>query len=122
MTMRSAAWLLTAMMLGVTSPAWAPQAGSAQTAAPVRVEWQSRDVGGGHAVISGYVYNEQLMRVQRIQLRVEPSSGTGGARIVYVAGGIPSRGREYFEVRVPAADAPYRVTVGLFDYSLCGSG
>ena len=122
MTMRSAASLLTAMVLGMASPAWTPQPGSAQTADPLRIEWESRDVGGGQAVISGYVHNEQLMRVQRIQLRVEPSSGPRGARIVYLTGSLPSRGREYFEVRVPVADGPYRVTVAMFDYTLCGNG
>ena len=122
MTMRSAASLLTAVVLGAASLAWTPHPGGAQTADPLRLEWQSRDVGGGQALISGYVYNEQLMRVERIRLRVDSSSGSSGTRIVFLTGTIPFRGREYFEVRVPAAEAPYRVTVALFDYSGCGNG
>ena len=124
MTIRSAASFVTAVVFGVASLVWTSQPGGAQTTAadPLRIEWESRDTGGGQAVISGYVYNEHLMRVQRVQLLVESASGSSRARVVYLATSIPSRGREYFEVRVPAAEAPYRVTVGLFDWSGCGNG
>ena len=123
MTMRSAASLVTAVGLAVLSLVWTPHSGGAQTSAdPLRIEWQSRDAGGGQAVISGYVYNQHQMRIEHIRLSVEPSSGPSGARIVYVTGSIPYRGREYFEVRVPGAEAPYRVTVAFFDWLGCGAG
>ena len=123
MTTRSAASLVTAVMLGVMSLVWTPHPGGAQTAAdPLRIEWQSRDAGGGQTVISGYVYNQHHLRVEHIRLRLEPSSGSSGARIVYLTGTIPSRGRDYFEVRVPGGEAPYQVTVASFDWFGCGSG
>lgn len=125
MTTRSAVSRVTVVALAVGLlaglPAWAPPLAGAQMNDPLRVEWQSRD-SGGQTLISGYVYNHHLMRVQRVRLRVEPSSGPDGARTVYLTGTIPSQGREYFEVRVPAGGAPYQVTVGLFDWFGCGDG
>jgi hypothetical protein len=117
------------LMIGAMSIAWFPapgvaqSSGVAQTGDPLRVEWQSRDLGNGHTLISGYVYNQRELRVERVQLRVEPASGgSGGSRVVYVNGAIPGQGRQFFEAKMPAANAPYRVIVGMFDFSMCGNG
>jgi len=122
MRLRSAASLTAAIALMATCLGGTPRSGSAQTGEPVRVEWQSQDTGTGQALISGYVYNQNLMKIQRVQLRVQPASGPGGARTVYLTGTIPSHGREYFEVKMPAGQAPFQVTVTIYDWSQCGNG
>ena len=119
---RSTASLVLAALVGATSLLWAPTSGGAQSGDQLRIDWQSQDRGSGQALISGYVYNPHQMRVQRVQLKVQPSSGSGRARIVYLTGTIPSQGREYFEVRVPATEAPYTVSVAMFEWSGCGNG
>jgi hypothetical protein len=121
MTIRSAVSRFTAAGLVTASLAWTPPLVGAQTGDPLRIEWQSQD-SGGQIVVSGYVYNQHQMRVQHVGLRVEPSSGSSGGRTVYLTGTIPSEGRQYFEVRMPAAGAPYQVTVGRFDWFGCGDG
>ena len=129
MTRRSAASLAMVLVMGAVSIAGFPSAGGAQSPAatqsgdPLRVEWQSKDLGNGQTLISGYVYNQRELRVERVQLRVEPASGgSGSSRVVFVNGGIPGQGRQFFEAKMPAANAPYRVTVGMFDFSMCGNG
>jgi hypothetical protein len=121
MTIRSAVSRFTAAVLVAASLASTPPLVGAQTGDPLRIEWESQDTGG-QTVISGYVYNQHRMRIQRVGLRVEPSSGPSGGRTVYLTGTIPSEGRQYFEVRMPAAGAPYQVTVGRFDWFGCGDG
>jgi len=129
MTRRSAVSLVMAMLMGAMSVVWLPSSGGAQSAGaaqpadPLRVEWESRDIGNGQTLISGYVYNQRELRVERVQLRVEPASGgSSWSRVVYVNGAIPGQGRQFFEAKMPAANAPYRITVGMFDFSMCGNG
>jgi hypothetical protein len=125
MTRRSVAFLATAVVLCAAEIAWAQDLGSAQTSGPFLLEWESRQTGGGQAVVSGYVHNRHQMRAQRIRVRVDTldaASRPSSTRIVDVMGTIPSQDRGYFEVRVPSGDAPHRVTVDSVDWYGCGDG
>ena len=125
MTRRPVVFLVTAVVLGAAGLAWAQDLGGAQTSGPFLLEWESRQTGGGRAVVSGYVYNRHQMRAQHIRLRVDTldaASRPSSTRIVDVTGTIASRGRGYFEVRMPSGDGPYRVTVDSFDWYGCGDG
>jgi len=122
MTRRSSASLVTTVLLLAALFAWGPRPGNAQIGDTLKVEWDSHDTGTGQALVSGYVYNPHQMRVQRVQLLVASSSAPGRARTVYLTGTIPSQGREYFEVKMAAAEAPFTVTVAMFDWSGCGNG
>ena len=125
MRMQPAVSLVTAVVLCAAGTGWAQNLGGAQASGPLRVEWETRQIGGGRAVVSGYVYNRHLLRAEHIRLRVETldaSSRASSTRTVYVTGTVPPGDRGYFEVRVPTGEATYRVTVESFDWFSCGEG
>ena len=99
--------------------------GGGSSSGPLRVEGESQQVSGDRAVISGYVYNRHEMRVENVRVRIEaadPASRPNNTRVVSLLGTVSSRGRGYFEASMPAAGAPYRITVDSFQWSGCGDG
>jgi hypothetical protein len=97
--------------------------GASDTAAALgkeyfHVEWQPGRARG-HPVVSGYVYNDYGEAAQTVQLQIDELNSSGQVfetTLGWVDGGVPAKGRSYFELAVPAADATYRVTVRSFDF------
>jgi len=89
----------------------------------LRVEWEAV-ARGDKALLRGYVYNQQQMRVERVRLRVEQLDANArpvATRSTWIPGEIAYRDRAYFELTVPVA-AAHRVTIESFDRSMCGNG
>jgi hypothetical protein len=102
----------------------APPAARAQTfgrTASDHVEWQVTS-RGGRSVIAGYVRNDRVVRIERVRVRIEPTSAPGAPTWSFVSGTIAPGERGYFEAPVPAGVAAYRVSVESFDWARCGDG
>jgi hypothetical protein len=108
-----------AVVFGSGAASW----GASDTAAALgqeyfHVEWRAGQARG-HPVVSGYVYNDYGEEAQTVQLQIGELNSSGqviGKTFGRVDGGVPAKGRSYFELAVPAADATYRVTVRSFDF------
>lgn len=83
------------------------------------VEWKRRTEAWLRPGIEGWVYNPSGYRVGSVLLKVQTLDGASRVtdeRSVWVYGHIPSRGRGYFMVPLPADDrATYRIVVDSFD-------
>jgi hypothetical protein len=107
-------------VLGVTLPtAEAGDANPTLSEQLFRVKW----VGGASPPdqfrIVGYVYNDYGEDAVNVQLRiseVDVSGRTVGSVIKPVGDTVPSSGRAFFDVRVPATTSSYRVAVESFDF------
>lgn len=75
-------------------------------------------------ILSGYVYNDQGLTADRVQLLVEGLDASGNVTsttTAFVIGDVPPGSRRYFEVPLTASRAPsYRVKV--VTYELTGRG
>jgi hypothetical protein len=79
-----------------------------------RVEAAGGQDWRGRPVVSGYVYNDYGRAAAHVRLQVEvlDASGTVLSRtLAYEDSIVPNFNRAYFEARVPALGASYRVTV-----------
>ena len=88
-----------------------------------RLEWTVKGSAKG-SLIQGYVYNQGMLRADRMTLRVDRLDSAGaviGTSTVWVLGDVPLDGRAYFEATVPAATG-YRVQVLSFDWMGRGGG
>ncbi|OGL05611.1 MAG: hypothetical protein A3I03_15150 [Candidatus Rokubacteria bacterium RIFCSPLOWO2_02_FULL_68_19] len=117
---RSVAALLAALLI-------AAGAGWAQDVTRyLRLEWEVSQGRRGHAVVSGYLYNDYGLPAVRVQLRVEVLDASGqtvSETTAYIDREVPPLGRAYFEASLPRAGAGYRVTVNYFDWLMIpGSG
>lgn len=95
--------------------------GGALPGAHVRVEWEVGQARTERPVVSGYVYNDHGLTASGVRLLVESLDAGGrvvGRTVGYVdGGGVPAKGRTYFEVPVTVRGAAYRVSVGSVDWS-----
>ena len=97
-----------------TGVGWAQDSGG-----HFRVEWEVSKGQKGHAVVSGYLYNDYGLAAVRVQLRVEVLDASGrtvSETTAYIDREVPPRDRAYFEASVPRPWAGYRVTVNFFDW------
>lgn len=91
----------------------------------LRLDWEPGTRRGGKPVIQGYVYNDYGRPASDVHLLVETLDGSGAviARTIgFVQGTIQFNDRIYFEVRLKAPGASYRVTVTSFDWKGGGAG
>jgi hypothetical protein len=98
---------------------WAQNFGAARfTDSYVRVDWQLGQNRKGQPVVWGRVHNVRGITVTRVRLAVDELSASGAVASTttgYVDSPIGAHGNVYFDVRVPRADAQYRVTVLHFE-------
>jgi hypothetical protein len=91
----------------------------------LRLDWDAGTGRGGKPVIQGYVYNDYGRPAVDVHLLVETldASGAVTARTIgFVVGAVQFKDRAYFEVRLQASGAAYRVTVTSFDWKGGGGG
>jgi hypothetical protein len=91
----------------------------------LRLDWDAGTGRGGKPVIQGYVYNDYGRPAVDVHLLVETldASGAVTARTIgFVVGAVQFKDRAYFEVRLQASGASYRVTVTSFDWKGGGGG
>ncbi len=89
-----------------------------------RIELEPHQSKRGFAV-EGYIYNTYGASADRVMVRVDglDSNGTVLSRTTrYITGGVPRFGRSYFQIRVPAGAATYRMTILSFDWINGGGG
>ena len=104
--------------LGVAAMILFTSAGWAQLSQAIRLEWQVSQAAGG-PLIAGYIYNDHGVPGRNIRLVVEGLDASGevvSRTIGYVDRPLPPLSRTYFQVRVPAFAASYRVTVLSVDW------
>lgn len=83
-----------------------------------RVEWEARQTPDGRTLISGYVRNGAGYLIANVRLLVEgldPSGQVVTKTTGYLHRQVPPFQHGYFEVRVPAGAAAYRVTLISYD-------
>lgn len=117
MRARNFAGLVAAAVL-VASSAGRPSISVAQPPQAVRVEWEASQTSRG-PVVFGYVYKTYGTAAGRIRLLIEGLDASGQSVIRttgFVDRPVPALGRTYFEVRVAASTATYRVTVLSVDW------
>jgi len=113
MCVKSLAAAIATVFLLVSAPAWAQ-------ADRFRVEHEVERIRG-RPRITGYVHSDAALTAVNIRLLVEeldPSGRAVNTTVGYVDAEIPTTGRAYFEVRVPAPRAMYRVTVESFAWRI----
>ena len=106
-------------------PAQAQAFGGSQPGSDIRVEWEAGTTRRGQPAVTGYVHNERGLIATNVRLLIESLDGAGqvvGRQVGFVDGGVPVKGRSYFEVRVNTPGASYRVTVGSVDWGGGGGG
>ena len=84
------------------------------------VEWRAGAGRAGMSRITGYVYNDYGQAAQDIELRITGLNSAGQpvrAIVQHLTDTVPSRGRGYFDLQVPASEA-YQVDVESFDFTL----
>lgn len=87
------------------------------------LQWQAAD--GARPLVYGSLGNEFGLGAQKVRLLVDSLDGAGavtGQTIVYVPGYVLPGSRYYFETRVPAAAASYRVQMFQWEWIQSGGG
>ena len=110
--------LVVLVMMVVASVASAQNFGSDPIAQFFRFEWKV-EPSAGRPVMKGYVYNGNNVRALDVRLLAVELDAAGRPvkeTATWVAGGVPVKGRTYFEVPVAHADAQYRVTLESFTW------
>jgi hypothetical protein len=82
------------------------------------IEWSARPLRPGLSSITGYVYNDYGKPAELVDLQVTTLDAAGrpvAAKVYRIGDTVPSRGRSYFELQVPASDA-YHVDVIGYDF------
>ena len=82
------------------------------------IEWNARPLRPGQSSITGYVYNDYGKPAELVDLQVTTLDAAGrpvAAKVYRIGDTVPSRGRSYFELQVPASDA-YHVDVIGYDF------
>lgn len=105
--------------------AWAQCEELAGAEARFRLEWEPGVSRRQQPIVAGYVYNTAPVAVERMQLCVESMDAAGrvvGTTTAWVEGRLHPDDRLYFEVRVPASGASYRITVRSVDWAPRGGG
>ena len=87
-----------------------------------RLEWQVADKNG-HPVVHGQIRNEYGFTAQKVRLLVDSLDANGAVTaqtISYLAFDLSPGTGAYFEARVPAPAASYRVSVFQWDWVQSG--
>jgi hypothetical protein len=109
---------------------WPPSVASAQTYRIYGAEqyftldWEAGQYRG-RPIVSGYLRNNYGLSAGNVRLLVESLDVAGqvaSTTIGYVSGLVPSGGRVYFEVPLPAPAPAYRVNVLSWDWKFGPSG
>jgi len=80
-------------------------------------EWTTGPARGGMTRIAGYVYNDYGRPMENVQFEIVALDASGhevGRELQRIGDTVPSRGRGYFDVQVPAGSS-YRLNV--LDYN-----
>ena len=87
------------------------------------LDWSVAPGRAGMSRITGYVYNDYGEAAQDIELKIT-ALDTAGQPVATVfknvSDTVPARGREYFDIQVPASPS-YKVDVEAFDFTV-GTG
>ena len=113
-------------LLLVTPAGWA--GASTSLVAPGQQHYFRTEATGGtdrrgRPVVSGFVYNSHGLPAHHVQLDVEVLDASGqvlSRTLCYEDTMVPNFGRAYFEQRVPALGASYRVTVHSVEWMRTG--
>jgi hypothetical protein len=87
------------------------------------LEWQA--AADGRPVVYGTIRNEFGFGAQKVRLLVDSLNAAGAVTnqtLVYVPGALLPGSRYYFETRVPAPAASYRVLVFQWEWIQAGGG
>ena len=87
------------------------------------VDWSVSPGRPGMSRITGYLYNDYGEAARSVELKITELDTAGQAVasvIKNVNDTVPARGREYFDIQVPASPA-YKIDVEAFDFTV-GSG
>ena len=87
------------------------------------MDWNVSPGGPGKSRITGYLYNDYGEAAQSVELKITQLDTAGqpvAAVFQNVNDTIPARGREYFDIQVPASPA-YKVDVEAFNFTV-GTG
>ena len=87
------------------------------------LDWSVAPGSAGMSRITGYVYNDYGEAAQDIELKITGLDTTGqpvATVFKNVSDTVPARGREYFDIQVPASSS-YKVDVEAFDFTV-GTG
>ncbi|HTY78785.1 MAG TPA: hypothetical protein VMI34_13265 [Candidatus Bathyarchaeia archaeon] len=97
----------------------APMAPSTPLEEPLfHFEWTSGPARGGMATVAGYVYNDYGRSAENVELAITTLDDGGhpvGRQVQRLGDTLPSRGRGYFDVQVPAGSS-YRLDVLDYDF------
>lgn len=88
------------------------------------LDWSVTPGRAGMSRITGYVYNDYGEAAQDIELKITGLDTAGQPLATVfknVSHTVPARGREYFDVQVPASQS-YKVDVEAFDFTVGSSG
>jgi hypothetical protein len=88
------------------------------------LQWQAADTNG-RALVYGAIRNEFGFGARKVRLLVDSLDGSGAVTaqtIAYVPFSLPPGTGSYFEARVPARAAAYRVTVYEWEWIQSGGG
>jgi hypothetical protein len=89
-----------------------------------RLEWQTADTGG-RPIVWGRIRNEYGFTASKVRLLIDSLDASGAVTaqtIAYVPFAVTPGTGAYFEARVPAPAASYRVTVFQWDWTQSGGG
>jgi hypothetical protein len=87
------------------------------------VDWSVSPGRPGMSRITGYLYNDYGEAARSVELKITELDTAGqavGSVVQNVNDTVPARGREYFDIQVPASPA-YKIDVEAFDFTV-GSG
>jgi hypothetical protein len=88
------------------------------------VQWQAADTNG-RSDVHGTIRNEFGFGARKVRLLIDSLDATGAVTaqtIAYVPFALPPGTASYFEARVPARAAAYRVTVFQWEWVQSGGG
>ena len=118
----ASATIIAACLLGPAATARAQGGENVQGDRYFRVESEPKQTRRGPA-LAGYIYNSYGMTAHRVELLIEGLDASGtvvSSTIGHVMGTVPPFDRSYFEVRVPAGAASYRVKVRWWEWTARG--
>lgn len=85
-----------------------------------RLEWRRERQGERDVAIAGYIYNDYLYPVRRVQLQIQVFDAAAEVKsevFGWVPGDVPPGGQEYFRISLPVSGSAYGVTVYSFEFA-----
>jgi hypothetical protein len=89
-----------------------------------KLQWEAAD-SNGRPEVRGTIFNDYGFAARNVRLLVDSLDAAGGVTaqtIAYVSGDLTPGTHSYFEARVPARAASYRVLVFQYDWIQRGGG